>query len=175
MRALGIGHTTGMTRVLIAVDDSETSISAARAAHRLFGDDADYIVLNVSPNPVVWGEDAYQFGQVYPVAMPMAGVDSGFPFAIRPPGGAEPGAPIDRAAEAAHTAEGVATAAGLGDATPIGDTGDAAHAIVTAAINHDADVIVIGSHDRSWFSRLVMPSVSGFVLRESNVPVLLAR
>lgn len=162
-----------MTRVLIAVDDSETSISAARAAHRLFGDEADYIVLNVSPNPMVWGDDAFQYGQVYPVAMPLAGAADGFPFAIKSP--AQSGVPIDLVADAEHTAEGVATAAGLVAATPIGDTGDAAHAIVTAAINHDADVIVIGSHDRSWFSRLVMPSVSGFVLRESNVPVLLAR
>ena len=99
---------------------------------------------------------------------------------IQPPGRAPASAngvrsPIEQVADAVHTAEDVAAAAGLADATPIGDTGDAAHAIVTAAINHDADVIVIGSHDRSWFSRLVMPSVSGFVLRESNVPVLIAR
>lgn len=165
-----------MTRVLIAVDDSETSISAARTAHRLFGDDADYVVLNVASNPMVWGDDSFQYGQVYPVAMAGAGAMGGFPFAIKAPAGADGGGvPVDQVADAVQTAEDVAIAAGLADATPIGDTGDAAHAIVTAAINHDADVIVIGSHDRSWFSRLVMPSVSGFVVRESNVPVLIAR
>lgn len=166
-----------MTRVLIAVDDSETSISAARTAHRLFGDGADYVVLNVAPHPMVWGDDSFQYGQVYPVAMAGVGALGGFPFAIKAPAGDADGGgvPVDQVADAVHTAEGVALAAGLADATPIGDTGDAAHAIVTAAINHDADVIVIGSHDRSWFSRLVMPSVSGFVVRESNVPVLIAR
>lgn len=125
---------------------------------------------------MVWGDDAYQYGQVYPVAMPLAGAMGGFPFAIKSSVGThEAGLPIDQVADAVHTAGDVAVAAGLAEATPIGDTGDAAHAIVTAAINHDADVIVIGAHDRSWFSRLVMPSVSGFVLRESNVPVLIAR
>ncbi len=165
-----------MTRVLIAVDDSDTSISAAKTAHRLFGDDADYIVLNVSANPMIWGDDAFQYGQVYPVAMPGAGATGGFPFAMKGPIGPNgDGSNVDGVANAVHTAQDVASAAGLGDAKSIGDTGDAAHAIVTAAINHDADVIVIGSHERSWFSRLVMPSVSGFVLRESDVPVLVAR
>jgi hypothetical protein len=133
-----------MTRVLIAVDDSESSVSAARTAHRLFGDDADYIVLNVSSNPMVWGDDAFQYGQVYPVAMPAAGAISGFPFAMKAPAGANSDGSVNEFADAVHTAEDVAAAAGLADATPIGDTGDAAHAIVTAAIDHDADVIVIG-------------------------------
>ncbi len=171
----GLGNTSGMTTVLIAVDDSETSIAAARTAHHLFGDTADYVVLNVADSgPMMWGDDALQYGMVYPVSMPGVGV-IGLPFAIKTPaGGSDPDAhsPID---DAARTAQNVASDAGLSDAMPIGETGDAAHAIVTAAIDHDADVIVIGSHDRSWFKRLLTPSVSGAVLRESNVPVLVAR
>lgn len=154
-----------MTKVLIAVDDSATSISAAKTAHRLFGDDADYVVLNVSPTPMVWGDDAYLYGVVYPVAIPMGGAD-GQPFAQ---------STRAQKAEAVHTAEDVAAAAGLDEVTPIGDTGDAAHAIVKAATDHHADVIVVGSHERGWFSRLIMPSVSGFVIRESDIPVLVAR
>src|SRR5215211_6813743 len=37
-----------MTRVLVAVDDSESSVHAAETAHRLFGDDAEYLAVNVT-------------------------------------------------------------------------------------------------------------------------------
>ena len=37
-----------MTTVLIAVDDTDSSVHAVETAHRLFGDSADYLVLNVS-------------------------------------------------------------------------------------------------------------------------------
>ncbi len=169
-----------MTKVLIAVDDSETSVAAARTAHQLFGDTADYIVLNVADSgPMTWGDDALQYGMVYPVSMPGVGVMGGLPFAIKTPAGGSRGSDPDAAHSpidvAAQTAENVASDAGLSDAMPIGETGDAAYAIVTAAIDHDVDVIVIGSHDRGWFKRLLTPSISGAVLRESNVPVLVAR
>ncbi len=36
-----------MTTVLIAVDETDSSVHAVEAAHRLFGDSADYLVLNV--------------------------------------------------------------------------------------------------------------------------------
>ena len=39
----------------------------------------------------------------------------------------------------------------------------------------DADVIVLGTHDRGWFSRLLTGSVSSDVLRHADVPVLVAR
>ena len=166
-----------MTKVLIAVDDSETSIAAARTAHELFGDSAEYIVLNVAASgPMIWGDGALQYGMVYPVSMPGVGVMGGLPFAIKTPAGGsdrqDSYTPID---DAASTARNIAVDAGLSDAESIGEIGDAAHAIVTAANAHGADVIVIGSHDRSWFKRLLTPSVSGAVLRESDVPVLVAR
>ena len=34
--------------VLVAVDDSEGSVRAAETAHRLFGDDAEYLAVNVT-------------------------------------------------------------------------------------------------------------------------------
>lgn len=42
-------------------------------------------MLSVSPNPMIWGDDAFQYGQVYPVAMPGAGAIGGFPFAMKAP------------------------------------------------------------------------------------------
>jgi hypothetical protein len=37
-----------MTRVLVAADKTEDSVNAARTAHRLFGDDAEYVAVNVA-------------------------------------------------------------------------------------------------------------------------------
>jgi nucleotide-binding universal stress UspA family protein len=36
-------------------------------------------------------------------------------------------------------------------------------------------VIVIGSHDRGWFSKLFTPSVSSALVREADIPVLITR
>jgi nucleotide-binding universal stress UspA family protein len=45
---------------------------------------------------------------------------------------------------------------------------------VKAAHEFGIDVIVVGSSDRSWFSRLVTPSTAAAVMRESDIPVLVA-
>jgi nucleotide-binding universal stress UspA family protein len=37
------------------------------------------------------------------------------------------------------------------------------------------DVIVVGSHERSWFSRLFVPSVTADVVKEAEVPVLVVK
>ena len=44
-----------MTTVLIAVDDTDSSVHAVETAHRLFGDSADYLVLNVERRHVPAG------------------------------------------------------------------------------------------------------------------------
>jgi nucleotide-binding universal stress UspA family protein len=160
--------------VLIAVDDSETSVRAAHTAYRLFGDDARYTVINVATNEtVLWGEDALQAGIVYPLAVPGAGYVGAVPFQVA---GADPGqAAVDRVEDAGRRADDIAREAGIPEADAVGDTGDAADAIVAAAHEHGADVIVVGSHDRGWFARLFTGSVAKTVLRESDVPVLIAR
>ena len=63
-----------MTKVLIAVDSSDTSIRAARTAHNLFGDDAEYTVVSVAPlDPVIWGEDTLAWGTPYSMVRPPMG------------------------------------------------------------------------------------------------------
>ena len=57
----------------------------------------------------------------------------------------------------------------------MGEVGDPAHAIVRAAAACGADVIVVGSHDRSWLSKLFTPSVAAAVVSESSIPVLMVR
>ena len=152
-----------MTRILIAADESDSSVEAARVAHRLFGDSAEYLVINVAePTP----DASMAWAYVYPATMPM--------MAFPPATADDPVA--QKAAETSETvATDVATKASIAGAEPLTDTGDAATAILDAAHRHQVDVVVIGSHERSWFSRLLAPSVSSAVLRESDIPVLIVK
>ncbi len=50
-----------------------------------------------------------------------------------------------------------------------------AHVIVEEADHWSADLIIIGTHGRSGFSRLLLGSIAEGVLRVSTVPVLLIR
>ena len=150
-------------RVLIAVDGTDHSVTVAHTANRLFGDAAEYLVLNVAEIAV--GGWAAPYGAVSPMAAPMMTA----PEAV---GGVEP-LDVQSTADAARDqAQAVVTSSALPDAEPMGDTGDPAMTIVDAAHAHDVDVIVIGHEDRSWFSRLVEGSVSKSVIRESDIPVL---
>lgn len=163
-----------MTHVLIAVDDSETSVRAASTAHRLFGDDARYTVVNVAPHAsLMWGESSLAVGGVYPL-VPMPGIHGGAPLGV-----ATSTAPdeveMERVDVAEQRAQDVATEAGIPGARPVGDVGDAAEAIIATAHDVGADVIVLGTHDRGWFARLVNGSVAGDVIRAADVPVLIAR
>jgi universal stress protein A len=45
-------------------------------------------------------------------------------------------------------------------------------AIVAAAVKHQADLIVMGTHGRSGISRLLLGSVAEYVLRHAKCPVL---
>jgi nucleotide-binding universal stress UspA family protein len=164
-----------MTQVLIAVDDSEHSLHAARIAYELFGDTASYTVVNVTDqNAMMWGGDSLMWGVGYPVMLAPEGL-----IGVAPPtAGAANGTPsVDTASidAAMHVALDVATEADIPNPQVVGEVGDPAQAIVHAARHHQADVIVIGSHERSWFSRLLSPSVSGSVVKDADVPVLIAR
>lgn len=53
--------------------------------------------------------------------------------------------------------------------------GSAGPMICRAAEEVGADVVVVGSHGRGFFKRVVIGSVSEYVVRHSAVPVLVAR
>lgn len=166
-----------MTQVLIAVDDTESSVKTARTAYALFGDTASYVVVSVADrSPLILGGDSLVWGVGYPVMMgPTVGVE-GVPvgrMAGTDASAAEvDNAPIDAAIQVARD---VAEEANIPNAQVVGEVGDAASAILEAAHQHQADVIVIGSHDRSWFSRLLVPSTTDAVVRETDISVLIAR
>jgi nucleotide-binding universal stress UspA family protein len=161
--------------VLIAVDETEESVEAAQVAHRLFGDDADYLVVNVS-DPLASG---MAWGYVYPIVPPVAAYPVMMPTADVALTGTAAGGATGESESAEQQAEqraaDVAGRAHLGDAEAIGDVGDAANAILEAALEHAADVIVVGSHDRSWFDKLVRASVAKRVLNEATIPVLVVK
>lgn len=50
--------------------------------------------------------------------------------------------------------------------------GETANAILTAAQDYDADIIVMGSHGRSGLGKLIMGSVAETVLHNSKIPLL---
>lgn len=157
-----------MTRVLIAIDGSELDTRLADAALRLFGPDAEYWAVNVQSTPGAMPVGAHPtMPGMYAGAYVGYGV--AYPFAPQP----EPsGVGDDRADGREAAAQEAAVSAGIEDAAVIAESGDPPTAILGAADRHGADVIVIGSHDRSWWSKLIEPSVSGDVIESSPVPVL---
>ena len=169
---------TAVPRVLLAVDDSEVSLRAAKVAHQLFGDDAKYFVISVGPYTVMLpGGDAMAWGVPYPMvplAMPgMATAPLLTAEAYRgveiPEGGTPTG--VDRAEADARS---VTAAADLpADAVAIGATGDPVEQIRVAAEDEAIDVIVVGAASGKWWQHFLDPSVSKSVVRHADRPVLI--
>ena len=151
-----------MTTVLIAVDATDSSVHAVETAHRLFGDDADYLVLNV-------GAGVYLPIAIFPGELGLIS-----PLAWAPAVQPEPA--VDDVTTDADVAETIAKLTGeeggLPEATALGIVGDPAGSIIEVAVNHSADVIVVGTHERGWLTRLLTSSVADDVRRESPIPVL---
>lgn len=147
-----------MTRILLAIDETDASHAAAVAARDLFGEDAEYYAINVAAGPaetssVVWG-GVYAYGFNPP------GVMAEFVKA-----------PSELVDSARTTATDVASDAGI-EADGIGAIGRPADAINRAAREHDVDAIVVGHHQRNWFTSLFDPSVSDDVVDAAICPVL---
>ena len=139
-------------KVLIALDDSPVSSRAARVAAQLFsGMDAEFLVINVATIPTPWvGMSGY--GMIAPMAMD--------------PRWLEP----DEDAEADLMAR--AESAGVPQPETVVATGNPVALICAAAEEHDVDVIVVGSHDKTALRRLFDPSVAAGVVRDTYRPVL---
>lgn len=139
-------------RVLIALDESPVSARAARVAARLFSaTNAQFLVINVARFPTTWSAGA-EFGVVAPLALDARWLE-----------------PAEEAEEALLAR---AEAAGVPDPEAISTTGDVVPLITAAADEHDADVIVVGSHDKTALRRLIDPSVAAGVVRATYRPVL---
>lgn len=140
--------------VLIAVDDSPESRHAVDTAYRFFGPDAAYSVLSVGERPPIYA-GGYGAG-----AMPTA-------------------ADLTIQLDAAHEAA-AAAAAKASEHLPSGaevdvEDGRVGATICAFAAEHQSDVIVIGSHDRTFWDRLFGPSVGRHVIDHAPCPVLVVR
>jgi nucleotide-binding universal stress UspA family protein len=165
---------------MIAVDENEDSVEAARAAAALFGADAHYLVVNVGRTilpmgmtPWAFPSDVVPWGYVVQFEPALAG--TGVRGGASPNGSAIGEVEEQTTADAAAVAASVAADAQVEHAEAVGATGDPASAIIEAAREHHADVIVVGSHDRSWFHRLFAGSVHAEVLRQAEIPVLVVK
>lgn len=145
-----------MANVLIALDEAPVSVRAARAAVRLFGPDSRYLVVNVSELPAPWVGTA-GFGAVAPLAVDPRWLDAAYD-----------GQADDETTELMARAE----QAGVPAPEALVREGDAVLEICSAAEQHDVDVIVVGSHDKSALRRLFDPSIADAVVRTTHRPVL---
>ena len=144
------------TRVLIALDDTSTSLYVAHEAVRLLAPMAqvDYLVINVSAFPIMWSDTA-SFGAVMPL-------------------NTLPSLPAveEREAEARTRLAEHARLAGVQEPELLEVTGDPATEICAAADEHAVDIIVVGAHHKSVLLRLLDPSVAADVLKSCRRPVL---
>lgn len=163
--------------MLLAVDGSELDGVIALAARKLFGTGAEYLAVNVSDPAVPSGRDAdYLAVSVSDPATelaPLVPYGMVYPYVWDRPASSDEDAEA-QLDEAERVAERVGRSADI-EVEPVVELGDPAGAIVTAAAEHEVDVIVVGSRERSWFSRLIDPSVSREVTASSPVPVLVVR
>ena len=135
--------------ILVATDGSPASSAAADEAIDLAGRlQARLIVINVVNVPEVAAASA-----MFP----------GTAVAAREEADAIARAVVDDAMRA-----GVA-------ATYLTWEGQPGEAIVAAAEAESADLVVVGTHGRSVIGRLLLGSVSEYVVRHSRVPVLVVR
>lgn len=154
-------------KILLAVDDHGRCFEAASRAARWFTD-SEVVALHVR---TVAGtadlEHALAATPAYGFAS-SAEVLSGYPYRE-----AGAGAESDDLVEhARHVADEAASMAG---AEARVDAGDPAATILAVADEIDADLIIVGTGDRSWLARLFMPSVSDRVIHDAPCSVLVIR
>lgn len=148
-----------MTRILLALDDTDSARRAAEVAHTMFGDDCEYLAIYVTADPEA--TSSMTWGGVY-----------GYPFAATPVLFDEMARSATEVVDAAQV-EASRRAADAGvRATPIGEVGDPAHAISRAAREHAVDLIVVGHAHRSWLRSLFDPSVTDALLDTADTPVM---
>lgn len=151
------------TKILLAIDDDPVRAHAIRAVVNWLPGDADVVALHVGPSAVAAGTIAPT------AAAPMAaGGLAGYPVATVAtlPGDDD----LDKAAR-----ENAQRAAAAVDGTARAERGDPALTVIQVAEEIGADLVVVGTGDRSWLSRLFRPSVGVSVAADAPCSVLVVR
>jgi nucleotide-binding universal stress UspA family protein len=150
-------------RILVALDESAASAHAAEFVNDFFADRSQYeiLALNVASVPVPWVDAGIGYAGVYP-------------YAYSGPYG--PGTETDVITEAeVERGEEAIEASGLHRDDAIVEFGEPVSSISAAAVDHDVDLIVVGSHDKGFFKRVLVGSVSETLVRKAPRPVLVVR
>lgn len=145
-----------LDKILVPVDFSECSVKAARAA-------ADLARLSG--------------GRLILLHVPEVATGIGRETPIRPVPGADP-IPLHAYLEQQTAGDFTALQAELGEVPTvvrIRTARKAAGEIIAEASEQAVDLIVMGSHGREGFQRLLMGSVTETVIRQSTIPVLVIR
>jgi nucleotide-binding universal stress UspA family protein len=149
-------------RILVALDDSEASQRAAQFVNEFFPHTAyEVIGLNVSPAPVSW--------------IPPVGYGEVYAFPAAPAGVATPEEVTEAEVHAEEVATQTVAEAGLEADERYAAVGEVVGEICRAALDHEVDLIVVGSHDKGAFKRFLTGSVSTSLVHEAPRPVLVVR
>jgi nucleotide-binding universal stress UspA family protein len=148
-----IGEDSMFKRIIVAIDGSRTSRLAFEAALDLAGThgaalQAYYVVENAAVYFDVPGYD--------PSILRQQLIDQG--------------SELGRDASEAMTARGVAGSIAVGEASSLDDV---SALVLDAAKTFNADLLVMGTHGRKGFQRLILGSVAERCLRSATLPVLL--
>jgi nucleotide-binding universal stress UspA family protein len=151
-----------MSRVLIATDGSDTAIEAARHAVELLGPEQEYTAVFVVPPPA----------HVYPAG--------GFGIGVEPLGGPSVAPAVEEEQLEAGRDEATEalgrTVQALGvDAVTLTADGDPGREICRLADAQGFDVVVVGSHGTGLVRRVLVGSVSHYVVHHATCPVLVVR
>ena len=146
-----------MRRILVAVDDSPASVRAVAFVNAFFRDeDITITAVNVAHVPVEWLPPA-PYGGLYPWPWGPQGADL---------------MPEDAVARAAEEATVVATEHAPAEADVEVVFGETVEAIVRAAQETEADLIVVGSSHKGALEKAIEGSVSERLFRETSRPLL---
>ena len=147
-------------KVLIAVDDDPESEDALSFAEQLLPDDASVLVVNVARSTIT------PYGTIGGLGAGYAGsptLSAEADMRAQELADQEAARVVERAGEALHAEERRA------------EHGDVGPTICRVAEDEGVDLVVLGTHDRSRWSRLWFGSVSDHVVRHAPCPVLVVR
>jgi len=151
-----------MARILLATDGSETAIHSHQRAVALFGPAHDYTVLVVvPPSPLVMAAGYAAMGMEAIAAPP-------------PDPNAEAETERARLREADDILDRTTEALGI-DAVRRVVHGTAGPEICRVADDEDFDAVVVGSHGSGLVRRVLVGSVSHYVVNHASRPVFVVR
>jgi nucleotide-binding universal stress UspA family protein len=147
-----------MATVLLATDGSDLATSAITRAVAALGPDHRYISLAVVP----------------PAFVPTASVSpmETHPTLVDP----ELEAELEAEQRAESASDQLTLDAALGRTTQhVVEIGEPGPTICEVAAREGAEILVVGSHGHGWLQRVLMGSVSTYVLHHAPCPVLVVR